>query len=372
MISDRFIYDDRKTYVIFGAAESGIKCLQILLANGLKNICFADNRQELWGQSIQGIEVISFDRLYDMDKRETLIIIASSAYADIHEQLSYAGFVNIFSYVKHIDINTKRKIMDNCREPLQRVLLTGMEAAWYRKAGPLREAAVLLCNCDKLQEAYDMLEDAASKQCLLNVLEYRFTQEGRLLEEIYEPVQYFTDVYPIHDQEVLIDGGACQGDTVLNFKKYTSDRFKRIYCFEPNPAYALGMKYLFQKDNRIEVINQGLYSESKRLEFSVKGHGSSLQKGGDMVVYTVSIDDCVQEQVSFIKMDIEGAELEALIGARKTIQRDKPKLAICAYHKPEDLWTLPFYIKELLPEYKLYLKHHSISNLWETVLYAWV
>ncbi len=70
-----------------------------------------------------------------------------------------------------------------------------------------------------------------------------------------------------------------------------------------------------------------------------------------------------------IKMDIEGAELEALKGAKKTIQRDKPKLAICIYHKTEDLWEIPLYIKELVSEYCLYIRHQTFGT-GDTVLYA--
>lgn len=85
----------------------------------------------------------------------------------------------------------------------------------------------------------------------------------------------------------------------------------------------------------------------------------------------VAIDDVVdpQERVTMIKMDIEGSELEALRGARKTICRDKPRLAVCIYHKAEDMTEVPLYIKELVPEYRLYVRHHS-KEIGETVFYA--
>ena len=85
----------------------------------------------------------------------------------------------------------------------------------------------------------------------------------------------------------------------------------------------------------------------------------------------MSVDETVDpaDKITMIKMDIEGSELEALKGAKKTIQRDKPKLAICIYHKPEDMADIPLYIKELVPEYKLYIRHHS-NFATETVLYA--
>ena len=83
------------------------------------------------------------------------------------------------------------------------------------------------------------------------------------------------------------------------------------------------------------------------------------------------IDEAIEtgDRVTMIKMDIEGSELEALKGAKQTIQRDKPKLAICIYHKPEDIIEIPCYIKELVPRYRLYLRHYGNGDT-ETVLYA--
>ena len=88
-------------------------------------------------------------------------------------------------------------------------------------------------------------------------------------------------------------------------------------------------------------------------------------------VPVVAIDRVVAEEdkVTFIKMDVEGAELESLKGAKETILRNKPKLAICIYHKPDDLIDIPLYINELVPEYKLYIRHHS-NDRGETALYA--
>ncbi len=83
-----------------------------------------------------------------------------------------------------------------------------------------------------------------------------------------------------------------------------------------------------------------------------------------------SIDNvCWEDKVTFIKLDIEGSELEALRGAEKIIRRDKPRLAISIYHKPQDYFEIPLYIRGLVPEYKLYIRHHKFNKN-DTVLYA--
>ena len=76
------------------------------------------------------------------------------------------------------------------------------------------------------------------------------------------------------------------------------------------------------------------------------------------------------EKVSFIKMDIEGSELEALKGAQTIIKEQRPKMAICVYHKIEDLWKIPLFLHKINPEYKIYIRHHAKFWVSETVCYA--
>ena len=95
-----------------------------------------------------------------------------------------------------------------------------------------------------------------------------------------------------------------------------------------------------------------------------------MKENGKETIEAASIDQmCGLEKVTFIKMDIEGSEREALKGAERVILRDKPRLAICVYHKWEDLYEIPMMVKRMAPEYRLYLRHHSDTAM-ETVLYA--
>lgn len=96
------------------------------------------------------------------------------------------------------------------------------------------------------------------------------------------------------------------------------------------------------------------------------------EMGISWVTYTdLTIDDELEDiDVTYIKMDIEGAELNAIMGAKNTIIKNKSKLAVCVYHKTSDFWKIPAYIKTLNEDYSLYLRHHCNFNSWGTVLYA--
>lgn len=113
------------------------------------------------------------------------------------------------------------------------------------------------------------------------------------------------------------------------------------------------------------------YGIKKKIFFFAEAEaGSHAAAEGEVVVKGISLDEIVKdEKVSYIKMDIEGSELNALKGAKNVIKRDRPRLAICIYHKPEDILELPLYILDLVPEYKFYIRHYC-SCMWETVLYA--
>ena len=124
--------------------------------------------------------------------------------------------------------------------------------------------------------------------------------------------------------------------------------------------------------NHYELYQLGVWSKKEMLYFSAAGTCSShiSEKKSDYVIETTSLDEIVfDKRPTYIKIDIEGAEQEALKGCRKIIHTYKPKLAVCIYHKPEDLYEIPIMIKEMNPEYKLYVRQYA--NAWfDTVLYA--
>ena len=189
--------------------------------------------------------------------------------------------------------------------------------------------------------------------------------------------QYFEEgIIEYEKEEVFVDAGALNLGTSIEFinrcQKHGVQKVK-IYAFEPNRgAFADCQKVMKNHlDYEIHLYNAGLWSSEKTLYFIEGNTGNSRvsDEETELAIEVMALDHCVQEKVTFIKMDIEGAELEALHGCKEIIKKYKPKLAICIYHKQSDLIDIPLYIKELVPEYKLYIRHYSNCGS-ETILYA--
>lgn len=186
--------------------------------------------------------------------------------------------------------------------------------------------------------------------------------------------QYFNpDFIKFAEGEIFVDAGCKDLGSSMELTRYCR-HLKKVYAFEPdaeNYKTCMERKSNF-KSTEVEVFPFGTWSERKKLCFDASGDGSShVSSDGSASIEVMPIDEAVDqnEKITFIKMDVEGSELESLKGAKRTIRKDNPKLAVCIYHKPEDMVTIPLYIKELVPEYKLYIRHHS-NGAGETVLYA--
>ena len=154
-------------------------------------------------------------------------------------------------------------------------------------------------------------------------------------------------------------------------KKHNISTYKKCFAFEPDKDNFEKLKKNVAAYPNISAYQLGTYNRKNSLHFSDGNDtGSSIQSSGGVIIEVDSIDNIVNgEDVSYIKMDIEGAELDSLMGAQKTILRCRPKLAICVYHKTEDLLTIPNYILSLHNDYRLYLRNYMKAGR-ETVLYA--
>ena len=191
----------------------------------------------------------------------------------------------------------------------------------------------------------------------------------------YTGRQYF-DFFQPHDGEVFIDAGAYNGLTSVDFFRWANGSYKKIYMFEANPENESLCHESMRKNciSNYQLINKGAWNKEGEVAFNRTNCGAGSQidiKGGTEKIYTTTIDKVLGGDVaSFIKMDIEGAEYQALEGTKDTIKKYSPRLAISVYHKDNDFIVLPNLILQLNNSYKFAFRHYS--SWWEeTVLYAW-
>lgn len=226
-----------------------------------------------------------------------------------------------------------------------------------------------------------MLDGGSIKNCIDLAASKELDKEKILLYSDYiirvqDKEQYFSSLIKYENGECFVDAGVFDLETSFRFARQcilnNASDFK-VYAFEPDKiSYRNCMEIKKQHlEWDIRLLNLGLYSSDMKIGFNLSGGSASriAQEKGTDEIDVVCLDSVIDEKVTFIKMDIEGAELEALKGCKSIIRKYKPKLAICVYHKSNDIIEIPHYIKQLVPEYRLYLRHYSNYD-GETVLYA--
>lgn len=340
-------YSKYKHICIFGAGNIGFGTADAFIKEGISIDFFCDNDKKKVGKLYNNIKCISFNELTKI-KQETIVIIATRYYKDIYNQLIEYNFLNIDRVFTN-KFNIDNYLVNNNRE---NIIL-------------------------RLEELMDILEDKESKRILVRIIEEWFNHEYNYgqLDDICSDDQYFCeDIIKLSQHEVFLDGGAYIGDTLDDFLEKCDYKFDKAILFELNERIYGSLKHNieYKHHNVIDKIfsyNMGLSNSENEIFYDDFDEGSIINDSGNNKGKIVSIDNILNERVTFIKMDIEGEEVLALEGARDTIKKYKPKLAICLYHNPDHLWEIPLYIKKIVPEYKIYIRHHT-DLLNETVCYA--
>lgn len=333
-----------KEIVIFGAGAAGQLVQQKLADRGIRVSAFSDNAPATWGTERNGVPVIPPDAL--ASKPDALVVICSWDVDGIERQLRRIGVSAI----------EKNAYIASLAEP---------QRAFFRE------------HLSKAAELEARLADEESRDVLRSLTLHALTFDGALLDAIHDPNQYFYhERFAIRPGDTVVDGGAFTGDTVADIVKRYGRTFGAIHCFEPNEKnYTELVAYLERESFGKSVVAHklGLWDSVGELHYSGAGSSFHLSAPGEPVVETIPVStmDSVfaDTRVDFIKMDLEGAEPVALRGGENVIRRDRPRLAICVYHFPEQLWEIPLTIASLVPSYKLYLRNHTNQRR-ETVIYA--
>jgi FkbM family methyltransferase len=377
--------------VLYGAGSAGKELFPVLQRHGVAPVCFCDSNPSRVGKNYCGLPIISMSDL-QLNHKESVIVVSIGAYSDqIKQQLIEAGF----DKGKVLTVDNQEALYYYCHV-----------AQWY---WPEEDLAA---HADDLLKVYNILSDQKSRDIFASRIALfaggadfksyqnfisKFSDAGQNVQPGYECspancdseayLQFNNDLLKLKNDEVLFDGGAFTGDSTLEFIK-ACDRqrliYKEIVCFEPDP-----LAFAQLRENTVDCANIslrpfGLWSHATTITFAdsnilapgstriISGNvDSSVEEAAGITeIHTTTIDEEISEnRVTLIKMDIEGAEIEALRGALQTIARDQPKLIISAYHKRDDIFEIPLLIQQMVPEYKLYFRHFS-NCFNETTLFA--
>jgi len=227
-----------------------------------------------------------------------------------------------------------------------------------------------------LRRFYDDLGDQHSKASFVAYLLSKTRQDMKYLPPVFDKYQYFPkDLIRLTDRESYVDCGAFTGDTIADFLQASGGVYERIWAVEPDRLnYEKLIQYIEnERLFNIEAVNKGVYSHAGYLPFQEEGSMLSMViNASDRYVDVDTIDHITDgKPVTYIKLDVEGVELQALKGAEQTIRTFKPVLGISIYHKEDDLITIPSYVKAIVPEYAFYFRVHKKLAI-DTVLYAMI
>jgi FkbM family methyltransferase len=225
---------------------------------------------------------------------------------------------------------------------------------------------------------YRRLEDTVSVDVFTNLMRYRLLPSNDFIEHAYDATnpQYF-DKSIIHtdDKEVFVDCGAYIGDTIQSYIEHCGG-YGKIIAYEPSAENIKQCAKMAERYPNIFVRRGGVGSTAAQMAFNDSASSSGFSgRGGNSAQATdtvdvFSLDEDIKEPVTFIKMDIEGSETDAIYGATAHIRNESPKLAICLYHIVSDIWEIPRLTDAINPNYKFYVRHYHKTQNWETVLYA--
>jgi FkbM family methyltransferase len=344
--------DFQTRLVIFGAGGLGRRIARILSSMGHSPLAFCDNNSRMWNTEIEGIKVLSVnDAIAAFPAAVFMIAIWHPSRTEGLKRraatLRQLGCKEVTCFIplfwKYPESFLPNMFWEDPRG------LAGRESA--------------------AQSGRDLLDKAGQEE-FDRQLYFHLSGDASVLLDPAPGCQYFPgDLIQLSDDEVFVDCGAYDGDSIRDFCDVSGGRFRRILAFEPDPENFRRLQSSVN-DTRVVTRCSAVGAERAVLHMSSSGASSSFSDTGDVEIECATLDELLaDEEPTFIKMDIEGAEIDALRGAAETLRRCRPTLAICVYHAPDHLWRIPLLLNELLPGSRLSLRSHMLDGF-DTVCYC--
>ena len=348
--------------ILYGAGDLCKMALEILSDESLNIVKIVDRDSNKWGRRLCGISIVSIDEVTEMECNQCLFVdcISKAPFHVIEEYLGTFGVKNIIHFYDVTYLLGERVCMTN---------------GWRYEQ---------LTETDRMNitRVYNALADTISQKYYLMMLYWRIRHEEITFSDIkinmadkYFPADII--VHLLHDHECFLDGGGYTGNTIEHFLKVVDNRFDHIVSYEPDfenfshlQAYVKGMGALQKK---ITLRNYGIGGANARRNFINREISSRFlneisDEASFMSVRKIDSEDC--GPITFLKLHLEGMELEALQGGIKTIQKYRPIIALTAYHSEEGVWKIPVYLMQMLSGYRLYYRLHmyeATSSVWYAI-----
>jgi len=338
---------------LYGAGVQKLHVVRFLQKYGIKINAILDSFQE---GSYQGIPIIKFaDFLRSSPPPRSWFVISSpSAEGEIRKKLErYFPKENIFCFV------------------------TTPYVEWIPDVEEYR--AYLMEHWDELSQMYDTFADETSRKAFINIIKGRISGRIDYFREVYSPDTYYPEnIIHLAEGEVLAEAGSYDGATLLEFIKHCP-AYKAAYCFEPDKNNLQVLNEAVKKvqaSGKIKIIPKGAWDCYAKLSFSDSSGATNLShidagNGSDETcIETVTIDEMIDEPITYLKMSINGAEERALQGAKRQIEMNHPKICVCVSYSGDGLLNIWNYLRKLVPGYRFYLRHHLENEGIESFLYA--
>jgi FkbM family methyltransferase len=350
--------------VLMGAGGLGRRTLAGLRRHGVEPLAFADNGIGRQGTTLDGLPVLSPEAAArEFGPRAAFVVTIWGAnrphrFAHSREQLRALGCDVVCSF------------------PALLWKYADALLPFYLQDVPSR----LLDERAEVRRAFDLWEDDASRAEYVAQVRFRLHADFDGLSHPVGHPQYFPDdLFTWFDEEWFVDGGAYDGDTVRMVSTLYGDRFGHVLALEPDPANFVRLQATAAALSpaaraRVDCRQIALGSERRTLHLDATGTAASTTSIapsiGTIVVGAETLDSLVDgARPTFIKLDIEGFEVDALEGARQTIELHAPILAICVYHRQDHLWRIPLLLRQWRDDYAFFLRPHNEEG-WDLVCYA--
>jgi len=332
--------------VIFGAGNLGRRIVRVI-----RPALFCDNNPALWGTTWEGIPIESPESAVQRYPNATFVVAIwhpsrTESMADRIDQVRSLGALNVVPF---------SALLGEYGDFLLPHMFWERPHYYARNDQEIRRARALMD--EEGQQEFD-------RQMRLRL----GNPSGQLIDS---GVQYFPDdLFQFGRNEVFVDCGAYDGDTIAEFRRTTGDDFTAIVAFEPDPQNFSTLECSINGDPRIKLHPHGTGARTEMARFTLGGTGSRVSSEGNCEVKIVTLDDALEGIApTYMKFDIEGSELEALEGGKKTILRHRPKMAVCLYHVPNHFWIIPLRLNELLPDSRFTLRTYCADG-WDCVCYC--